>query len=135
MALPVNSALDVVGGYELGTSRSVPSLFLIPPDKSRINWEISSSIPSPFFILWRKTRNFSVSLLVWSSFGRFRKKLGNCRITPRLLLVGECLGKPRKCSVLLLICPRRFMETKKSQKSSWSLPHSARLRPEDLGNF
>ena len=80
---------------------------------SRVNWENCTSIPSSFFIFWRKTRKFSVSILVWSSFCRSRENWETVDITPRLLLVGKCLGKLRKCSVLLLICLRRFMETRK----------------------
>ena len=37
-------------------------------------------------------------------------------MTLRLLLVGKCLGKTRRCSVLLFICFRRFMETRNVPK-------------------
>ena len=80
---------------------------------SWVNWEISSCIPSSFFIFWWKPRKFFESLLVWSSFGRSRENSETVHITPRLLLVGKCLGKLRKSSVLPLICHCRFMETRK----------------------
>ena len=75
------------------------------------------------------TGKFLLAFLVHSSFSG--EKLGKSRITPRLVLiwpfqgklgncpyhssfalVGKCLGKLRKCSVLPLICFRRFMETR-----------------------